>query len=35
MIRVGESGGILTAILERVAMYLEKSEKLRQKCREL
>jgi len=31
MIRVGESGGILTAILERVAMYLEKSERLRQK----
>jgi len=31
MIRVGESGGILTAILERVAGYLEKSERLRQK----
>jgi len=31
MIRVGETGGILTAILERVAMYLEKSERLRQK----
>ena len=31
MIRVGESGGTLTAILERVAMYLEKSERLRQK----
>ena len=31
MIRVGESGGILTAILERVAIYLEKSERLRQK----
>jgi type IV pilus assembly protein PilC len=31
MIKVGESGGILTAILERVAMYLEKSERLRQK----
>jgi len=31
MIRVGESGGILTTILERVAMYLEKSERLRQK----
>ena len=31
MIRVGESGGILTAILERVAHYLEKSERLRQK----
>src|SRR5208283_1039333 len=31
MIRVGESGGILTTILERVALYLEKSEKLRQK----
>jgi type IV pilus assembly protein PilC len=31
MIKVGESGGILTAILERVSGYLEKSEKLRQK----
>ena len=31
MIRVGESGGILTTILERVATYLEKSERLRQK----
>jgi len=31
MIKVGESGGILTTILERVAMYLEKSERLRQK----
>ena len=31
MIRVGESGGILTTILERVALYLEKSERLRQK----
>jgi type IV pilus assembly protein PilC len=31
MIKVGESGGILTAILERVAAYLEKSERLRQK----
>src|SRR5208283_4301352 len=31
MIRVGESGGILTSILERVALYLEKSERLRQK----
>ena len=31
MIRVGESGGILTAILERVSGYLEKSERLRQK----
>ncbi len=31
MIRVGESGGTLTSILERVAMYLEKSERLRQK----
>ena len=31
MIRVGESGGMLTSILERVAMYLEKSERLRQK----
>ena len=33
MIRVGESGGTLTAILERVAMYLEKSERLRQKVK--
>ncbi len=31
MIRVGESGGMLTDILERVASYLEKSERLRQK----
>ena len=31
MIRVGESAGILTAILERVSGYLEKSNKLRQK----
>ena len=31
MIRVGESGGILTTILERVSSYLEKSERLRQK----
>ena len=31
MIRVGESSGTLTTILERVAMYLEKSERLRQK----
>lgn len=31
MIRVGESGGILPTILDRVAVYLEKSEKLRQK----
>ena len=31
MIKVGESGGTLTDILERVAMYLEKSERLRQK----
>jgi type IV pilus assembly protein PilC len=31
MIRVGESGGTLTAILERMAMYLEKSDRLRQK----
>ncbi|MDE2028481.1 MAG: type II secretion system F family protein, partial [Candidatus Omnitrophica bacterium] len=33
MIRVGESGGVLTTILERVAMYQEKSEQLRQKVR--
>ncbi|MDE1919926.1 MAG: type II secretion system F family protein [Candidatus Omnitrophica bacterium] len=31
MIRVGESGGVLTTILERVAMYQEKSEWLRHK----
>jgi len=31
MIRVGESAGILTDILERISMYLEKSNKLRQK----
>ncbi len=31
MIRVGESGGILTSILERVSGYLEKTERLRQK----
>ena len=31
MIHVGETGGILTGILERVAIYLEKSERLRQK----
>jgi type IV pilus assembly protein PilC len=33
MIRVGESGGVLTAILERVSGYLEKSERLRQKVK--
>jgi len=33
MIRVGESGGMLTTILERVAIYLEKSERLRQKVK--
>ena len=31
MIRVGEAGGVLTAVLERVALYQEKSEKLRSK----
>ncbi len=31
MIRVGESGGILPTILDRVAIYLEKTEKLRSK----
>ena len=31
MIRVGESGGVLTTVLERIALYLEKSEKLKQK----
>jgi type IV pilus assembly protein PilC len=33
MIRVGESGGTLTNILERVAMYLEKSERLSNKVK--
>ncbi len=33
MLRVGETGGILSAILERVALYLEKSEKLKQKVK--
>lgn len=31
MIRVGETGGVLTAVLERIAMYQEKSEKLKHK----
>ncbi len=31
MIRVGESGGVLSVILERVAHYLEKSQRLKQK----
>ncbi|MBI3602038.1 MAG: type II secretion system F family protein [Candidatus Omnitrophica bacterium] len=31
MLRVGEAGGILTVILDRVGTYLEKSEKLKQK----
>ncbi len=31
MLRVGETGGILSTILDRVALYLEKSEKLKQK----
>lgn len=31
MIRVGETGGILPTILDRVAVYLEKTEKLRAK----
>ncbi len=31
MIKVGETGGILSAVLERVATYLEKTEKLKQK----
>jgi len=31
MILAGEAGGVLTEVLERVALYLEKSEKLRQK----
>jgi type IV pilus assembly protein PilC len=33
MLRVGETGGILSAILERVAMYLEKTERLKQKVK--
>jgi len=33
MIRVGESGGVLTSVLERVALYLEKTEKLKAKVR--
>ncbi len=31
MIRVGETGGVLTTVLERIALYLEKTEKLKQK----
>ena len=31
MLRVGEKGGILNQVLERTALYLEKSEKFRQK----
>ena len=31
MIRIGEMGGVLTPVLERIALYLEKSEKLKQK----
>ena len=31
MIRVGETGGVLTGVLERIATYLEKSEKLKHK----
>ncbi|MEI7998286.1 MAG: type II secretion system F family protein [Candidatus Omnitrophota bacterium] len=31
MLKVGETGGILSSILDRVALYLEKSEKLKQK----
>jgi type IV pilus assembly protein PilC len=33
MLRVGETGGILSAILERVALYLEKTEKLKAKVK--
>lgn len=33
MIRVGETGGILPTILDRVAIYLEKTEKLRSKVK--
>ena len=31
MLRVGETGGILATILDRVALYLEKTERLKQK----
>ncbi len=33
MLKVGETGGILSTILDRVALYLEKSEKLKQKVK--
>jgi type IV pilus assembly protein PilC len=33
MLRVGETAGILSAILDRVATYLEKTEKLKQKVK--
>jgi type IV pilus assembly protein PilC len=33
MLRVGETGGILSQILERVALYLEKTEKLKAKVK--
>ena len=33
MLRVGETGGILSTILDRVALYLEKTEKLKQKVK--
>lgn len=33
MIRVGETGGVLTAVLERIAHYLEKTERLKQKVK--
>ncbi len=31
MIKVGESGGVLTTVLERLSTYMEKTEKLKQK----
>lgn len=33
MLRVGETGGILSSILDRVALYLEKTEKLKAKVK--
>jgi len=33
MLKVGETGGILSSVLDRVAMYLEKTEKLKQKVK--
>lgn len=33
MLKVGETGGVLSAVLDRVAMYLEKTERLKNKVR--